>query len=258
MVRITVTVITGSGTGIGKATAELLARRGHLVIVTARKLDVAESVVAGIIAEGGNAHAKVLDVTDPEASMRLVREVLREHGSVDAWVNNAGSSLMIPFLSVTPEQLKQTIEVNVNGVFFCSQAAGSVMVEQGHGRIVNIASMAGKMGGVKYLSDYVASKFAVIGLTRAMAVELAPHSITVNNVCPGFVATPMQEREAEWEGKLDGRSTEEVLQGYIDATPLGRMSIPEDTARAVAFLLSEDAGFITGESLSVNGGAYMD
>jgi NAD(P)-dependent dehydrogenase (short-subunit alcohol dehydrogenase family) len=126
------------------------------------------------------------------------------------------------------------------------------------GSIVNIASMAGKQGRVPFLADYVASKFGVVGLTQAMAFELAPHGITVNSVCPGYVATPMQDRELGWEAGLRGVSTEEVRRLYIDDTPLGRLETPEDVARAVAFLAGPDAGFITGEALAVNGGAFMD
>jgi NAD(P)-dependent dehydrogenase (short-subunit alcohol dehydrogenase family) len=150
------------------------------------------------------------------------------------------------------------LSINLQGVFLCGQAAARVMVGGGGGRIVNLASMAGKQGRVPYLSDYVASKFGVVGLTQAMAYELAPHNITVNSVCPGYVATPMQERELAWEAGLRGTTPEAVKRLWIDDTPLGRLEEPEDVARAVAFLASDDAGFITGEALAVNGGAFMD
>jgi NAD(P)-dependent dehydrogenase (short-subunit alcohol dehydrogenase family) len=118
--------------------------------------------------------------------------------------------------------------------------------------------MAGKQGRVPYLAHYVASKFAVVGLTQAMAFELAEHRIRVNSVCPGFVATPMQTRELEWEAQLRGSTPEAVRDSWVADTPMGRLEEPEDVARAVAFLLSEDAAFITGEAIAVNGGAYMD
>jgi NAD(P)-dependent dehydrogenase (short-subunit alcohol dehydrogenase family) len=126
------------------------------------------------------------------------------------------------------------------------------------GRIINTASMAAKQGGVPFLADYVASKFAVLGLTQAMAFELAPYGIRVNSVCPGFVATPMQTRELAWEAELRGSDPESVRQSWINDTPLARLETPDDVAKVVAFLASEDADFLTGESISVNGGAYMD
>jgi NAD(P)-dependent dehydrogenase (short-subunit alcohol dehydrogenase family) len=118
--------------------------------------------------------------------------------------------------------------------------------------------MAGKQGRVPFLADYVASKFGVVGLTQAMAFELAEHGITVNSVCPGYVATPMQEREQEWEAHLRGTTPDEVRQLWIDDTPLRRLEQPEDVAKVVAFLLSEDARFMTGEAVAINGGAFMD
>jgi NAD(P)-dependent dehydrogenase (short-subunit alcohol dehydrogenase family) len=126
------------------------------------------------------------------------------------------------------------------------------------GKIINTASMAAKQGRVPFLADYVASKYAVLGLTQSMAFELAPYGIRVNSICPGFVATPMQERELDWEAKLRASTPEKVKQSWINDTPLGRLETPEDVAKVVAFLVSEDADFITGEAISVNGGAFMD
>ena len=133
------------------------------------------------------------------------------------------------------------------------------MIELGvKGRIINTASMAAKQGRVPFLADYVASKFAVLGLTQSMAFELAPHGILVNCVCPGFVATPMQDRELAWEAELRGSDPESVKKLWINDTPLARLETPEDVARVIAFLAGSDSSFITGEAISVNGGAYMD
>jgi NAD(P)-dependent dehydrogenase (short-subunit alcohol dehydrogenase family) len=163
------------------------------------------------------------------------------------------------FVDIQESEYDFTLDVNLKGVFFCGQAAAQAMIRQGNGGvIVNTASMAGKQGRVPFLADYVASKFGVVGLTQAMAFELAEHNITVNSVCPGFVATPMQERELAWEAELKGSTAEEVKNSWIEATPLARLQKPEDVADAVGFLLSSKARFITGEALSVNGGAYMD
>lgn len=248
-------VVTGAGAGIGAAIAAELSRRGHDVVVADVDEASARSVAAGL--EGGV--SRRLDVTDPGACDALAREVVDSYGRLDVWVSNAGISKMQRFVDVAPEDARRTMEVNTLGVFFGGQSAARAMIElKTPGVIVNTASMAAKAGGVPFLSDYVASKFAVLGLTQAMAYELAPYGIRVNCVCPGFVATAMQAREVVWEAELRGVTPEVVRQGWIDATPLGRLETPEDVAKVVAFLASEDAAFLTGEALSVNGGAYMD
>jgi meso-butanediol dehydrogenase / (S,S)-butanediol dehydrogenase / diacetyl reductase len=249
-----VALVTGAGSGIGAAIAWTLAQRDHHVVVTDLDQEAAERVGSDAAGE-----ARRLDVTDTEAVAAIAEATVAEHGRLDAWVSNAGISSMTPFLDVTADQLARTLAVNLQAVFTCGQAAARAMVSAGRpGRIVNVASMAGKQGRVPYLSDYVASKFGVVGLTQAMAFELAPDGITVNCVCPGYVATAMQERELVWEASLRGTTPEAVRDLYIADTPLRRLETPEDVARAVAFLVSDDAAFITGEALAVNGGAYMD
>lgn len=252
-------VVTGAGSGIGRAIANVLAERGWQVVVTDVDGTAAEIVAKSLVCVDDVDHGHhQLDVTDSIAVSAVADNVADTLG-LDAWVSNAGVSVMQSFLDIPERQLDFTLGVNLKGVFFCGQAAARAMVRTGRsGRIVNTASMAGKQGRVQYLADYVASKFGVVGLTQAMAFELAPHQITVNSVCPGFVATPMQDRELEWEANLRGTTPADVRQSWINDTPLGRLEVPEDVARSVAFLLSDDAAFITGESLSVNGGAYMD
>lgn len=252
-------VITGAGSGIGKAIAGVLAQRDWRVIVTDIDADAASAVAAGLKGTDRLGHEAVrLDVTDPDEAAAVADDVADRLG-LDAWINNAGISFMTPFLEASLENYVLTLDINLKGVFVCGQAAARAMVRTGRrGTIVNTASMAGKQGRVPYLADYVASKHGVVGLTQAMAYELAAHGITVNSVCPGFVATPMQTRELEWEAQLRGSTPEEVKQMWIDDTPLGRLQQPEDVAYTVAFLLSDDARFITGEALAVNGGAYMD
>ena len=251
---MTVAVVTGAGSGIGRAIATELARRDFTVVAT--DLDAAAArETAGSF--GGT--AVQLDVTDPDQVSSVTAQIAEKHDGFGVWVSNAGISKMQGFLDVSAADLRRTLAVNLEGVFFSGQAAAREMVARGiKGTIVNLASMAGKQGRVPYLADYVASKFGVVGLTQAMAFELAPHGITVNSVCPGYVATPMQDRELGWEAGLRGVSPGQVRQLWIDDTPLGRLETPQDVARAVAFLTGPDARFITGEALAVNGGAFMD
>jgi NAD(P)-dependent dehydrogenase (short-subunit alcohol dehydrogenase family) len=255
-----IAVVTGAGSGIGRAIAAELAARDHTVVVTDLDLAAAEATAKELTRLGRpDASALALDVTDAAQAKSVAESVAQRHGAIDVWVSNAGISKMQRFLDVTPEDLRRTLAVNLEGIFLCGQAAAAVMIAGGKGGvIVNTASMAGKQGRVPYLADYVASKFGVVGLTQAMAFELAPHGITVNAVCPGYVDTPMQARELGWESALRGTTEDKVRQLYIDDTPLGRLETPQDVARAVAFLAGPDARFITGEALAVNGGAFMD
>ncbi len=254
-----IAVVTGAGSGIGRAIALELARRDHGVVVTDVDGSAAVRVAAEIVAAGGQGWSAALDVTDREGIDALTACVANRHGRLDVWVSNAGISHMAPFTEISAQDLERTLAINVRGVFLCGQAAARTMQSLGRGGvIVNTASMAGKQGRVPYLADYVASKFAVVGLTQAMAYELAADGIRVNCVCPGFVATAMQDRELAWEAGLRGVEPERVRQMWIEDTPMGRLEEPEDVARAVAFLAGDDAGFITGEALAVNGGAFMD
>lgn len=252
-------VITGAGSGIGRTIATVLAARGWQVVVSDINQEAAAATAATLDASAGQSHEHArLNVSDPADAQRVADDIADRLG-LDAWVSNAGISFMQKFLDLPIERYDKTLEINLKGVFVCGQAAARAMVRTGvAGAIVNTASMAGKQGKVPFLSDYVASKFGVVGLTQAMAFELAAHNITVNSVCPGYVETPMQERELAWEAELRGTTPANVKQSWIDDTPLRRLEQPEDVARVVAFLLSEDARFITGEALAVNGGAYMD
>ena len=250
-----IAVVTGAGSGIGAATARELCARGFYVVVTDINLESAEKVAKEIV----DAEAAMIDVTSAESSTNLVKNIVAKHGRIDVWVSNAGISKMQKFIDISPEDMRRTFEVNTYGIFLCGQAVARSMIELGvKGRIINTASMAAKQGRVPFLADYVASKFAVLGLTQSMAFELAPHGILVNCVCPGFVATPMQDRELAWEAELRGSDPESVKKLWINDTPLARLETAEDVARVIAFLAGSDSSFITGEAISVNGGAYMD
>jgi meso-butanediol dehydrogenase / (S,S)-butanediol dehydrogenase / diacetyl reductase len=247
-------LVTGAATGIGAAIARELVRRDYRVAVT----DIDEEAAAKLGAELETFHAR-LDVTDSTSVEQAASSAEQALGPLSLWVCNAGVSTMRRFVDVGEEEWDRTFDVNTKGVFLCGREAARRMSRGGQGgAIVNLASMAGKQGRVPFLSHYVASKFAVIGLTQAMAYELAPLGIRVNSVCPGYVATSMQEREVAWEAELRGLNPDEIRRLYINDTPMGRLETPEDVARVVAFLAGADAGFITGEAVSVNGGAFMD
>lgn len=248
-------LITGAGAGIGAATARALASEGHAVAVTDVNLPAAEAVAA----ELPGALALALDVTSRASIEAATGSAEQRLGPLAVWVSCAGVSTMARFLDVTEAEIDLNLSVNTRGVILCGQAAARQFIGQGSaGAIVNVASMASKRGAVEYLAPYVASKFAVLGLTQAMAVELAPHRIRVNCVCPGYVGTAMQERELAWEAQLRGISPADVGRLYLQDTPQGRLQTPEDVAQAISFLAGDRAAAITGEALSVNGGSFMD
>jgi meso-butanediol dehydrogenase / (S,S)-butanediol dehydrogenase / diacetyl reductase len=250
-------VVTGAGSGIGRSIAVELANRGWQVVATDVNGEAAAET-ATLLGPSAPHESAVLDVTDPARARHLADDVADRLG-LDAWISNAGISILDRFVDVTPENFDKVLAINLRGVFFCGQAAARTMIRTARsGTIVNIASMAGKAGKVPFFSDYVASKFGVVGLTQAMAYELAEFNITVNSVCPGYVATPMQARELGDEARLRGIAVEEMHRLMIAETPLRRLEQPEDVARVVAFLVSPDARFVTGEAVAVNGGAYMD
>ena len=249
-----VVLVTGGGAGIGEAICRTLADRGWRVAVTDIDLAAAERVAAAIDGVGLQ-----LDVTDPGSISAAADAAEAALGPIDAWVSNAGVSTMARFVEITEADWDRNLAVNAKGPFLCGQEAARRFIRRGvPGIIVNTASMAGKRGAAPFLAHYVASKFAVVGLTQAMAAELAPMGIRVNCVCPGYVATGMQDRELQWEADLRGLSVDAVRELYLQDTPLHRIETPEDVARVVAFLVSPDAVFITGEAIAVNGGAFMD
>ena len=246
-------LVTGAGAGIGAAVARALTAAGYKVAVTDRDETAAQATAAAL-----DTFWTGLDVTDRASIGAAAAAAAQNLGPLEAWVSNAGVSTMAAFLDVTERQWDETLAVNAKGVFLCGQEAAARLAANGGGAIVNIASMAGKRGAAPFLSHYVASKFAVVGLTQAMAFELAPLHIRVNAVCPGYVATGMQERELAWEAELRGVTVDEVKGLYLADTPLGRLETAEDVAAAVVFLIAPDSSFITGEAISVNGGAFME
>lgn len=251
-----VAVVTGAGAGIGGAIARRLAEQGAHTIVTDLDGAAAAAVALQITAAGGRASSGVLNVLDLAAAEALVRRSAAEHGRIDIWCNNAGVSTMGRVVDLTERDWDFNMDVNAKGVFLCTKAIVPQMIAQGGGRIINTASMAG-LRATPILAHYAASKWAVIGFTKSVAVEVAPHGITCNCVCPGFVRTDMQEREVLWEAEIRGMSPDEIRQEYIKLTPLGRLQEADDVADAVAYFAGPAGRFLTGVALPTTGGADL-
>lgn len=247
-------LVTGAGNGIGRAIALALADAGARVAVSDVNQEAARDVAAEL---GDTAIALQIDVTSPDSIAAGFEAAVDAFGGIEIVCANAGVSRMKHFVDLTEADWNFNMDVNAKGVFLTNQKAVRHFLAAGtKGVIVNTASLAGKVGdGV--LVDYTASKFAVVGLTQAVAKAVAKDGIRVNAVCPGFVRTGMQEREVVWEAELRGTTPEAVRQGYIDMTPLGRIEEPEDVADVVVFLASDAARFMTGQAVNVTGGVYM-
>lgn len=248
-------LVTGAGTGIGAAISRALARDGAHVAVT----DLDGAAAGRVAAElGGNAFGMALDVTDEAAVARVFAEAIERLGGLELVCANAGVSTMNRVVDLTVDEWDFNMDVNAKGVFLTDREAVRHFLAAGvKGVIVNTASMAAKIGA-PFLAHYAASKFAVMGFTQSLAREVGSHGIRVNAVCPGFVATGMQDRELEWEGSLRGMTPQEVREEMVSLTPLGRIEVPEDVADVVAFLASDEARFMTGQAVNVTGGARMD
>ncbi|MFM8393743.1 MAG: SDR family NAD(P)-dependent oxidoreductase [Acidobacteriota bacterium] len=241
-----VAIVTGAGPGIGRATAIALARNGAAVVVNYLNNEAAASETVRLIQSmRRNAVAIRADVTNPDDVQRLVAETADNFGRIDILVNNAGSVVQLArFEDCPPETFDQIIDLNLKSVFLCAQAVLPWMKQQSHGRIINLSSLAAAHGGRGGSLPYAAAKAAVNTLTKGLASELGIHRITVNAVSPGIILTPFH----------DQFSRPERLQEVINATPLQRAGTPEEVAELIAFLATEEAGFITGEVIGIDGG----
>jgi len=246
-------IVTGSATGIGKAIAMRLASDGGDLLLADIDFEAVQEVAQQIRSTGNRCIPIQTDVTDAKAVQNMVDRCMEEYGKIDIAVNNAGVSTMAWTVDLTEEDWDYNMNVNAKGVFLCCQAEVRVMIPQKHGKIINTASMAAKRG-VPLLAHYTASKWAVAGFSASLALEVAKYNITVNCVCPGLVQTGMQSREISWEAKLRGLTEQQVRHEYIGMTPLGRLEQPEDVARLVSFLASEDSDFMTGQAINITGG----
>jgi 3-oxoacyl-[acyl-carrier protein] reductase len=239
-----IVIVTGASRGIGRAIAQTLAARGATVVCAARG-DNAAASVAAIQEAGGRAEMAAVDVTDAATVDALVAGVLERHGRIDVLVNNAGITRDQLMLRMKRDDWDQVIATNLTSAFICAQAVLKPMIKQRAGRIISISSVVGQMGNAGQ-ANYAASKAGLIGLTKALAREVASRHITVNAVTPGLIATDMTKS-----------ITDKAQADWASAIPLGRLGTLDEVAAAVCFLASDEAAYITGQVLAVNGGMYM-
>jgi meso-butanediol dehydrogenase/(S,S)-butanediol dehydrogenase/diacetyl reductase len=268
-----VALVTGAGRrgGLGEAICARLAQAGARIVVTdlvepqgrieGRHIGGQEglaSVAGALQASGAEAIALPLDVRDEAQVERAVAETVSRLGRLDILVNNAGVGFLIsPLVDTEAERWRTVIDVNLTGAFLCTKHAARVMIGQGEGgRVVNIASQAAKSGH-RHMAAYTASKHGMVGLTRSAAMELGPHGITVNAVCPNHVTTGLGAVQNEYFARLNGQTVDEYLAAMRDRIPMRRVGLPADTAGAVAFLCSDEAAYVTGEAMNVSGGVEM-
>ena len=240
-----VALLTGASQGIGRETALALAEAGAKVVAAARNEEKLAALVSEIIAAGGQAMALKMDVADPEQVKSGFKQTLEKFARLDILVNNAAITRDGLALRMKQEDWDAVIRTNLTGAHLCIQQALATMMRARTGRIINIASVVAQMGNAGQ-ANYVAAKAGLVGLTKAIAIEIASRNITVNAVAPGFIATPM----------TDGLS-DKVKDELKNRIPLGRMGTARDVASAIVFLAGDEAGYITGHVLDVNGGLYL-
>jgi 3-oxoacyl-[acyl-carrier protein] reductase len=240
-----VAVVTGASQGIGRETAMVLAEAGAKVAAAARNEEKLASLVSGIAAKGGEALAVKMDVADAEQIKAGFKQVLEKFGRLDILVNNAAITRDGLAMRMKLDDWDAVLRTNLTGAHLCVQQALPVMMRAKSGRIINISSVVAETGNAGQ-ANYVAAKAGIIGLTKAIAIEIASRNITVNAVAPGFVETPMTDVLPE--------KVKEELKARI---PLGRLGLPKDVAAAIVFLASDEAAYVTGHVLDVNGGMYL-
>jgi 3-oxoacyl-[acyl-carrier protein] reductase len=249
-----VAIVTGAASGIGRATAQLMAAEGGRIALVDVDAEAMQGVAAGIAAKGGTAQPVRADVLDPAQVDALVRSVLEAFGRIDILVNAVGGSTVIERSAATVEEMtleewERVIAFNLRGTFLCTHAVIPQMKRQGGGRIVNFSSVAARGDSPRSSAAYAAAKAGIRALTRKLAIELGPYGITCNAVAPSMTLSERIERRL-WRTR-----TPEEQKAIVEAVPLKRVATPEDQARVILFLASDDAGFVSGQTIEVTGGA---
>ncbi|MEX0300054.1 MAG: SDR family NAD(P)-dependent oxidoreductase [Kordiimonas sp.] len=242
-------LVTGGGTGVGAAIALILAAEGAKVTISGRRIEPLQQLAS----QTKNITAVTADVTDGASVRAMFEQVKAENGPVDIAIANAGAAESAPFGKVDEGQWDRMIGVNLTGVFHTLQAALADMQQQGWGRLISIASTAG-LKGYSYVAPYCAAKHGVVGLTKALALEVAKTGVTVNAVCPGFVDTPLLEKSVQTIVKKTGRTPEEARKILASDNPQGRLIQPEEVAATTLWLCSDAASSINGQAISISGG----
>ena len=240
-----VAIITGASQGIGKGMAETFSKAGAHVACVSRNKDNLKSVADSLIKNGGAASFYTCDVSSLDAFQNTIKEIAENHGSVDILVNNAGVCKDKLIMRMSEDDWNKVININLNGAFNGIKAVSQIMIKQRAGRIINISSIVGLIGNPGQ-ANYAASKAGLIGLSKSAAKELAPRGITVNAIAPGYIATDMTDQ-----------ITDQAKENLITKIPLGRIGSPSDIAASALFLASDEAGYITGQTLTVDGGMVM-
>lgn len=253
-----VAVVTGASRGLGRGIAVALAAAGFDIVVGFhRETGEADETCDAVVERGARAIAVAGDVSQEATHEALLGAAVDTLGWLDAWVNNAGVSVLAPVVDTHPKDLARMVDVNLMGTFHGLRTAARWFLANGRpGRIVNVASELG-VRAFPYLGGYTATKFAVVGLTQAAALELSPTDITVNAVCPGTAETDMVLAERASEVAITGSSPDDVRRAYLDGIPAGRFCQPADVGELVAFLVRPGAAYITGQALCVNGGSVL-
>lgn len=251
-----VALVTGASRGIGRAIATALAEAGATVALCARDRAACADHAASIREMGGRARGFALDVADPASIEACVSQVQTELGQVDVLVNNAGVAFSAPMHHTSLEDLRRVMDVNFTGPYLLTRALLSSMLERRRGRVIQIASTAGRTG-YRYTAAYCASKHALVGLTRALAVEVARKGVTVNAVCPGWTETDLLAGSAETIATTTGRSVDEARSALASMNAMGRLIDPGEVARMVVFLADPMSSGITGQLFGVDGGEVI-